>query len=84
MFIKALDLKETIHSDQTGKFPYLSSKGKRYIMIAYLTNANYIFYEPTSNRTESQVLKEYENIMMQMKTEGLGTKNHVLDNEISK
>ena len=36
------------------------------------------------NRTESQMLKTYEKIIMWMKTAGLGTKKHVLDNDISK
>ena len=84
MFIKFVDLKETISSYQTGKFPYLSSKGLRYIMIAYHTNENYIFSYPIRNRTESQMLKIYKKIIMQVNTAGLGTKNHVLDNEISK
>ena len=53
-------------------------------MIAYHTDENYIFSEPMSNRTESQMLKAYEKIIVRMKTEGLGTKKHVLDNYISK
>ena len=84
MFIKFVDLKETMYSDQTGKFMYLSSKGMRYIMIAYHTNENYIFSEPMRNRKESQMLKTYENIIMWMKTAELVTKKHVLDNDISK
>ena len=36
------------------------------------------------NRTEYQMLKTYENIILWMNTEGLGTKKHVLYNEISK
>ena len=40
MFIKVVDLKETVYSDQTENFLYLSSKGMIYIMIAYHTNAN--------------------------------------------
>ena len=55
-----------------------------YIMIAYHTDANYIFSEPMHNITKLQMLKIYEKIIMRMKTEGLGTKNHVLDNEIPK
>ena len=55
-----------------------------YIMIAYHTNVNKIFSKPMRNRTESQILKTSKNIIMWMKTTGLGTKNHVLDNEISK
>ena len=84
MFVKVVDLKETMYSDQTGKFLYLSSKGVRYIMIAYHTNENYISSNPMRNRNEAQMLQTYENIIMRMKTAGLWTKNHVLENEISK
>ena len=55
-----------------------------YIMIVYHTNVNYIVSDPMRNKTESQVLKTYEKIMIRMKTAVLGTKNHVLHNEISK
>ena len=82
MFIKVVDLKETMYSYQTGKFTYLLRKGMRYMMIAYHTNANCIFSETMRNRTEPQMFKTYEKIIMQMKTTGLGTTKHVLDNEI--
>ena len=84
MFIKVVYPKEKIYSDKTGKFLYLSRKGMRYIMIAYHTDANYIFSEPMRNITELQMLKIYKNIIMQMKTSGLGTKKHALDNKVSK
>ena len=56
----------------------------RYIMILYHTDANYIFSNSMRNRNEAQILKTHEKIVMQMKTEGLGTKKHVVDNDISK
>ena len=45
MMVKVVDIKETMNSDQTGKFPYLSSKGMWYMMVAYHSNTNYIFVE---------------------------------------
>ena len=38
------------------------------------------FSEPMCNRKESQMLKTYKKVIMQMNTEGLGTKKHVLYN----
>ena len=84
MFVKVVDLKENIYTDQTVKFPYLSSKGMRYIMIVYHTDDNYIFFGPMCNITEYKMLKTYEKIIMWMKTEGSGTKKHALENELSK
>ena len=57
MFIKVVDLKETMYSDQTSKSPYLSSKGMRYIMIAYHTDENCILSNPIRNKTEYQMLQ---------------------------
>ena len=51
-------------------------------MIVYHTDENYILSEPMRNITESQMLKTYKNIIMQTNTAGLGTKKHVLENEI--
>ena len=73
-----------MYSDKTGKFPYRSSKGMRYIMIVHHTNVNYIISEPMRNRTESQMLQTYDKVIIWMKIVGLETKKHVLDNEISK
>ena len=84
MFIKVVDLKDTMYSYQKGKYLYLSSNGLRYIMIVFHTNSVYILSEPMRNRIESQMLNIYRNIIMHMKTEGLGTKEHVLYNEIPK
>ncbi|KAL7535015.1 hypothetical protein ACHAXR_006213 [Thalassiosira sp. AJA248-18] len=83
MFVKIVDLKETMYSDQTDKFPYLSSRGMRYIMVAYHTDPNFIFAEPMRNRTERQMIKAYNKIVKKMKAGGLGIKLHILDNEIS-
>ena len=51
-----IDLKEEIHTDQTGNFPHLSSKGNIYIMVAHNINANYIFMDAMKNRSESQMM----------------------------
>ncbi len=40
MMVKVFDLKETMYSDQMGKFPYLSSKGMQYVMVWYHLDAN--------------------------------------------
>ena len=52
MFIKIVYLKETAYTDQTVQFPYLSSKGKIYIMVEINVDTDYILLEETRNRTE--------------------------------
>jgi hypothetical protein len=40
-----------IYTDQTGRFPMMSSKGKKYIMVLYEYDGNIILAEPIKNRT---------------------------------
>ena len=40
IMVKVVDLQETMYTDQTGMFPYLSSRGNRYIMVAIHIDAN--------------------------------------------
>ena len=46
IFFYIEDLSNTIHTDQTGGFPYTSQRGNWYIMVAIHLDANYIFNEP--------------------------------------
>ncbi|KAL7537341.1 hypothetical protein ACHAWF_005737, partial [Thalassiosira exigua] len=83
IFLKIVDLQETIYTDQTGQFPYLSSKGNRYIMVAVHIDANYIAMEPMKNRTEEQMIEAYNRVVTKFKEAGLSMKKHILDNEAS-
>ncbi|KAL7524388.1 hypothetical protein ACHAWF_000931, partial [Thalassiosira exigua] len=83
IFLQVYDLQETIYIDQTGQFPYLSSKGNRYIMVAVHIDANYIAKEPMKNRTEGQMIEAYNRIVAKFKEAGLSMKKHILDNEAS-
>jgi hypothetical protein len=83
IFVRVEDLAESIHSDQTGAFPYTSQCGNRYLMIAIHLDANYIFCESMKNRTEGEMIKACQKIINRMKTAGLGLKPHQLDNEVS-
>jgi hypothetical protein len=51
IFIQIEDLANTIHSDQTGAFPFTSQRGN---MVMIHVDANYIFCEPMKNKTEGK------------------------------
>jgi len=55
IFIRIVDLAITIHSDQTGAFPFTSQQGNRYIMVVIHVHANHIFCEPMRNKTEGEM-----------------------------
>eukprot|EP00804_Cyclotella_cryptica_P006783 CCRYP_019522-RA/>CCRYP_019522-RA protein AED:0.43 eAED:0.43 QI:0/0/0/1/0/0/2/0/364 len=56
IFIRTYDTHSTLYTDQTGKFPHLSSKGNRYQMILYHVDSNSIWAEPTKNKTEGELI----------------------------
>jgi hypothetical protein len=60
MLIKVMDLADTIHSNQTGAFPFTLQCGKRYIMVAIHIDANYIFCKPTKKKTEGKMITAYQ------------------------
>jgi hypothetical protein len=45
---------DSIHTDQTGAFPFTSQRGTRYIMVAIYLNANYIFVKPMCSRSKEE------------------------------
>ena len=84
MWVKVVDLKETLYTDQTGNFPYLPSKGDRYVMVAYHSDSDYMFMEAMKNRSNLHMIQIYQKIMDRTKGAGLSVKGHILDNESSK
>ncbi len=60
IFVRVEDLANSIHSNQTGAFPYTLQHGNRYVMVAIHLDANYIFNKPMKNRTEGETIKAYQ------------------------
>ena len=83
VFFRIDDLTDSIHTNQTGAFPFTSQRGNRYIMVAIHLDANYIFVQPMRNRTKEEMIRAYEKIINRMRMAGLGIKKHTLDNEAS-
>jgi hypothetical protein len=50
-----LDLKNKSYSDQTGRFPHLSSRGHQYIMILYDYDTNLILSLPLKHRRAADI-----------------------------
>jgi hypothetical protein len=83
MFIKIVDLTDTIHSNQTSAFPFTSQCGNRYIIVAIHINANYIFCKLMKNKMEGEMIGVYQRIVNRMQTANLGLTHHRLDNKAS-
>jgi hypothetical protein len=80
-FFRIDDLTNSIHTNQTGAFPFTSQRGNKYIMVVIHLDANYIFVEPMRNRMKEEMIRAYKKIINRMRSAGLGIKKHMLDNE---
>jgi hypothetical protein len=49
-----------IYTDQTGRFPVVSSKGNKYIMILYDYDSNAILAQPIKDRTAPELLRAFQ------------------------
>ncbi len=84
IYIKIHNAHETMHSDQTGRFPATSSRGNQYVMIIVEVDGNYIDAEPMKNRSEGAMIKAYQALWTRLTGSGtIKPKTHILDNEAS-
>ena len=84
VYIKIYDMKETIYSNQTGRFPKTSQRGNKYIMVMVEVDSSAIVVEPMKPRTDEEMKRVYRALMTRLKRAGVVPKKHVLDNKISK
>ena len=84
LFLKATECSRKIYTDQTGRFLVTSSRGYKYIMIAYDYNSNNIPAEPIKQRTSLHINNAYQTMRKFLCIRGLTPKTHVLDNKCSK
>jgi hypothetical protein len=73
-----------IYTDQTGRFPVVSSKGNKYIMILYDYDSNAILEQPIKDRTAPELLRAFQVMEQELIARGLKPKLMKLDNEASK
>ena len=71
VFFQATDLSGKMYTDQTGRFPVTSSRGFKYIMVAYDHDSNTIHAEPMKNYSGPGLLKGYTTIRNLLSERGL-------------
>jgi len=75
---------ETMHTDQTGRFPATSSSGNKYIMVMVEVDGNYIDAEPLKDKTAGAMIKAYQTLWKRITATGIITPTtHIMDNEAS-
>jgi hypothetical protein len=73
-----------IYTDKTGRFPVVSSKGNKYIIILYDYDSNSILAQPIKDRTAPELLRAFQVMEQELVARGLKPKIMKLDNEASK
>ena len=71
------------HSDLTGRFPHISSKGNKYLLIMYHYDSNGILVEPVKSRTGPEIYRAHKVLFSRLRKAGCKPKLHRLDNEAS-
>jgi hypothetical protein len=69
-----------IYTDQTGRFPVVSSKGNKYIMVLYDYDSNAILAQPIKDRTAPELLKAFQFMEQELLAKRLTPKLMKLDN----
>ncbi len=72
-----------MYTDQTGKFPKISSRRNHYIMVLVELDSNAILIEPMKNRTPGEMIRAYQALFDRLKECGIKPKQHLLDNKWS-
>jgi len=80
-FIKIMEETRKVYTDQTGRFPFASSKGNLYIIILYNYDANAILSQPIKSRSQEDIVKGIAKLYKKLKFAGLQPNFHILDNE---
>ena len=81
--ISVYEVRNTVFSDQTGHIPTRSQRGNKYIMVMVEIDSNAIIVEPINSWKEEELTREYQTMMLRLRREGIMTKKHILDNEVS-
>ena len=70
--------------DLTGKFPFQSSRGNNYILVAYHHDANAILAEAIKNRGAETITAGWKLINEKCEKAGIQPNTYIIDNEASK
>ena len=68
--IHVYNVRETIFSDQTGKFPKQSQRGYKYIMVMVEIDSNAILVEPMKSRKDKEMIRAYDALLARLRQAG--------------
>jgi hypothetical protein len=75
--------KNKAYTDLTGRFPFTSSRGNKYMLIVYDYDSNAILVETLKSRQAGEIKKAWETMHLTLNSHGSSPKLYILDNEAS-
>ena len=78
---KKFQPKEKTYSDQTGKFPHMSTRGNQYVFTMYDYDANAILLEPLISKQSKEIAEVFTTCHNRLTLHGHKITLHILDNE---
>ena len=79
ILIEVYKPKETMYTDQTGKFPHVSSQWNRYMMVLDHIDSYSIWVEPMNNITQGETMLARQRALQQMHAVEITPKRQGLD-----
>ncbi len=83
VLITVYNLRNTMYTDQTGKFPHISSLGNQYIMILHDVDSNLSWAEAIKNNTKGELILAQQRALARMKRCGIVPMHQILNNQAS-
>ena len=83
IFISIYNPRDTIYTDQTGKFPHASSRGYNYQIIVHEIDGNSTWVEPMNKKLQGETIRARRAALLQMELQHIVPLLQILDNEIS-
>ncbi len=81
VYVKVYDAWETTFYDQSGQFPTRSKSGNKYIMVIVEIDSNTILVEPLKSCKDTDHIRGYNTLLLQLCQAGIVPQKHVMDNE---
>jgi hypothetical protein len=66
VLIPVIDLKDTMYTDQTGHFPFVSNLGNHYIMILHHVDSNSSWIEALNNNSKGKLILARRHALTQL------------------
>ena len=81
ILIQIIDLKDSLYTDQTGRFPFVSSLGNCYIMILHHMDSNSSWSKALKNNSKGELILARSCALVQMAQRGIVPRHQILDNQ---